>query len=383
MIYMRDCQNIRVNDITLRDSAYWTLHLARCSGVMIRGININTWTNFNNDGIDVDSCQNVIISDCNLNTEDDCISLKASWPSPLKNVVITNCLMKSTCGGVKIGTGSIGDFCNVSVTNCAIYDMDQPGLKLMSVDGGTVENFTFSNITMDNVAAPIFVRLGNRAYDFGMKDLKHPLPVAKVRNILFNNIRATITKNQICRRRACKPGLTMNMTGIPGHPIEGIVIQNLHVTIPGVGTLEDARRRDIPDPEGGYPNHDMFGVLPCYGLYVRHAKGIVCRDIRFEVEGQDMRSAVLCDDVEDLEITGLRAPVLGSEPLIRLVHTRDALISGCRPTGQIATFLRVEGERSAGIGVTGNDLRGTGQTVATADGATEHSVQQAGNLTAA
>jgi hypothetical protein len=387
MIYMRDCKNIRLHDITLRDSAFWTCHLAKCSDVMIHGITIDSWTNFNNDGIDVDSCQNVIISDCNLNTEDDCISLKAAWPGvPLKNVVIDNCMMKSTCGAVKIGTASIGDFLNVSVTNCAVYDMDQPPLKLMSVDGGALENFTFSNITMDNVAAPIFVRLGNRAYDFGLKDLKKPLPVAKVRNILFNNIRATITKNQICRRRACKPELTMNMTGIPGHPIEGVVIQNLHVTIPGVGTLDEARRRDIPDPvdsyPGGYPNEFMFGVLPCYGMFVRHAKGIVLRDIRFEVDGQDMRSAVLCDDVEDLEISGLRAPVLGSEPLIRLVHTRDAFISGCRPTGNIANFLRVEGDRSAGIGLTGNDLRGVAKAISVAGGAIDRSVQQAGNLTA-
>lgn len=394
LVYMRGCKNVRLLDVTLFESAYWVANFVLCSNLMVRGITIDSWVAGNNDGLDVDSCDDVLISDCRIITEDDCIALKSAFPVPCRNVVITNCILKSTCGAVKFGTASVGGFKNITVSNCAVYDTEEPALKVLTADGGPLEDVTFSNIAMHNVSAPLWVRLANRGHEFGLKDLPQPRPVGMVRNILFNNILATISKAEIARNRPSKPQITISASGMPGHPIEGIVIDNLHVTFPGVGTLAEAKRsvEDIPDATAveaqglgtvrlrGYPSHDNWGVLPCYGLYVRHARGVALRNIRFAVDGQDWRSFLLCHDVDDLEVTGLTAPVTGDEPLIRLYQTRNALISGCRPIGSLTAFVRLEGQENAEVGLIGNDFRRVKKVCEFIAGAEPNCVDLAGNL---
>jgi hypothetical protein len=171
----------------------------------------------------------------------------------------------------------------------------------------------------------------------------------------------------------------MGIAGLPGHPVENVVLENIHVTYPGGGTLEEARRADIPERESAYPENTTFGVLPAYGFYMRHAKGITLCDVRLELEKPDLRPALMCDDVEDLELMGFKAPMFGDEPLIRLRQTRVALIQNSRPLSEAANFLRVEGDQSRDVALLSNDLRRVGKIAEKADGFTSV-IAMEGNL---
>lgn len=123
----------------------------------------------------------------------------------------------------------------------------------------------------------------------------------------------------------------------------------------------------------------MFGVLPAYGMYIRHAAGITIKDLRLELEEPDYRPALIDDDVEGLEVTGLRAGLAGGEPLIRLRGTRRVLIQNCRPSAEVAAFVAIHDGKSSDIALAGNDLRKAHAAVVPGDGFSQKAVQ-AGNL---
>jgi hypothetical protein len=162
----------------------------------------------------------------------------------------------------------------------------------------------------------------------------------------------------------------LNITGLPGHPIEGIMLSDIHITYSGGGTASEAARRDIPEMESYYPEYHMFGTLPAYGLYVRHASGIILRNVTFDHERPDLRSAMVFDDVEGIELDGVRAEGgADNAALVRFNNVRDAYIHGCRPLNKIGTFLRVEGTGSSGILLQNNDLRKVTLPIKFANGA--------------
>ena len=167
----------------------------------------------------------------------------------------------------------------------------------------------------------------------------------------------------------------MNITGLPGHPVEGVTFSNVHVTYAGGGTAEEAARRDVPEMKDHYPEYHMFGTLPAYGLYVRHAQGLTLDNVTFDLDQPDLRPALVCDDVADLELSNVRAQGNSeAEALIRLQQVRGAFVHGCRPLNEVTAFLRVEGEASGDILLAANDLRRAKSVAHTADGAREDAV---------
>ena len=114
------CRNVWVSDVALRDSPMWVQHYLGCENVSIRGVEVRSRVNLNNDGIDIDSCERVRISDCDVWTGDDSIVLKSTTARPCKDVVITNCILSSLCNALKMGTESNGGFENTAISNCTI-----------------------------------------------------------------------------------------------------------------------------------------------------------------------------------------------------------------------------------------------------------------------
>jgi hypothetical protein len=375
LLFLKGCQNVRITDVTLCDSGCWTAHFALCDKVFVQGICVYSSFFYNEDGILLDSCQDSFVSGCFVDTSDDAIVVKASFPRVCKNIAITNCVLTTTCAAIKFGTQSLGGFQNVSISNCACYECPLGGLKFLTVDGGELEDITVSNISMHNVSAPITIVLGNRGQDYGFKKVERPGSVARLRNVVVSGIRATVAS----RNDRWRTGNTCLIAGIPGHPVEGVMIDNVYMTYPGSGTLAEAQRSDVPEQEKAYPENTMFGVLPAYGFYLRHAKGVALHNVRLELEKPDLRPALICDDVEDLELTGFKAPGNGDEPLIRLRNTRGAVIQNCRTLGSVESFLRVEGATSADIALLANDLRRVRNVALKADGFIGN-IAQAGNL---
>jgi len=258
-----------------------------------------------------------------------------------------------------MGTETGGGFQNVTVTNCAIcsprysevtYGKQRglAGLALEIVDGGTLDRIAISNITIKGVTVPIFMRLGNRARIYG-KDGEKP-PVGKFRNVALNNIIAT----------DCSP-VGCSITGLPGHPVENIQITNVNLGFDGGGTIEDSARQ-IPENPTKYPESTMFGTLPAYGFYCRHARNLKFQNVRLAASAPDLRSAMVFDDVHNAAIDALDALFAAkAAAMIRLTNSTDTIIRNCRPTSDTKLFLDLEGSDTKDIALIANDLSKTRQ----------------------
>lgn len=198
----------------------------------------------------------------------------------------------------------------------------------------------------------LFIRLGNRGRPY-----REDNPgVGTLRNIQISNVQTTRVGDWI--ERPGKRVIGCSITGLPGHPVENVTLDNIRIQFKGGGTLEDAAR-EIPERPDAYPSCRMFGTLPAYGFFVRHVRNIRFRNVDLTFAHNDHRPALICDDVTDVEITGFdaqRTPDT-AHGLIWLRQTRDAWIHGCRLTRPTQTFLRVDGDKSTGISLNGNDLR--------------------------
>jgi polygalacturonase len=266
----------------------------------------------NRDGLDIDCCRNVRVSNCTVNTPwDDAIVLKASYGlgyfKDTENVTITNCTVSGydqgtvadgscqrdepqapdhgfTCGRIKFGTESSGGFKNITISNC-VFDHCR-GLALETVDGGNLEDITISNITMrDIVNAPFFLRLGAR--------MRSPegTPVGKMRRISINNINVFNADSRYASI----------ISGIPGHAVEDVTFGNIRIRYKG-GYGKDAAALLPPENEKLYPEPWMFGTIPASAFYIRHARNIRFHNLEVDFEQPDFRPGFVLDDAQDIEI---------------------------------------------------------------------------------
>ena len=337
------CSNVMVKNITIRNSPMWVQHYLACDNVVIDGVTVNSVVNNNNDGINIDSCQKMRISNCNIRSGDDAIVFKSTSDRPCKDVTVTNCVISTNCNAFKTGTESNGGFENITISNCTVYDTRLSGIALELVDGGKLDKVTLSNINMNNVGSAIFVRLGNRARPF-KKDQPKPA-MGSMQNIIISNIHAT-----------CVDNIGGSITGLPGHLVQNITLQNILIKYKGGGTAEQALA-DIPEKPESYPEYGMFGTLPAYGLFCRHVKNLKMHNIQLEFENDDLRPALIFDDVNDLDLFSFDAQ---STPdtlaLVWLKNVNGAFIHGCRPRKTDTTFLKVSGDKSKDITLMNNDF---------------------------
>ena len=290
MIRLISSKRVTVTGVAIKDSPMWVQHYMACEDVAIRGITVHSRVNANNDGIDIDGCDRVRISDCDISSGDDAIVIKSTLLRPAKNVVVTNCVLSTHCNALKLGTESNGGFENIAVSNCTIYDTRLSGIAIECVDGGLLERVQFSNITMNAVGAPIFIRLGDRARPFEVDGPKQP--AGKLRRIMIRDIEAVRASTNGCA-----------IAGLPGHPLEDITFDNVRLEFVG-GGKPTHKHGEVPENADKYPEHHMFGTLPAYGFYLRHARRVQMRNVQARTATPDERPAMLTDDVEHLQVLG-------------------------------------------------------------------------------
>ena len=313
MIRFIQCRNVTVKDVTIRNSPMWVQHYLACDDVHISGITVRSVVNANNDGINIDSCHRVIISDCNIRSGDDAIVLKSTSARLCRNVTVSNCVLSTRCNALKMGTESNGGFENIVITGCSIYDTRLAGIALEIVDGGTMDGIVVSNITMNKIGAPIFLRLGNRARPF-KKDMAKP-GIGIMRNITISNIEATGANATGCA-----------ISGLPEAKIENVTLSNIRLSFEGGGTKQDAGRA-VPEKPEAYPEYSMFGRLPAYGFYCRHVKGLKLLNVQLQLAKSDQRHGIVFEDVEDALIDGLVAPrSAGANSIVRLTGVKKVFI---------------------------------------------------------
>ena len=299
LMRMVNCDQLTFSGVTYKRPAFWGLYLVDCRNIHFNAVTVRFRNNgYNNDGLDLDGCENVLIENCDIDSGDDAICLK-STKNPCRNIVVRGCRVSSNTAPLKFGTSSRGGFIDVSVTNCYFYNSPMGAIKLELVDGGRLENVDISRIVMENVGNPIFIRLGNRGRTYtkrtGQKDNADAepegAPVGTLRNVRIRDLVAEVTGDDKSRS-----GPIM-ITGIPGHCVEDVVLENIKISYPGGGTKEDAERV-VPEDVTRYPEQFFFGVLPAWGAYIRHARNIEFVDVELKTRMTDARQKIYMEDVE-------------------------------------------------------------------------------------
>ncbi|MEJ2702640.1 MAG: glycosyl hydrolase family 28 protein [Sedimentisphaerales bacterium] len=329
-IYLEGCSDVLIEGIHLRNAGSWMEHYRQCDRLTIRDVTVFNHVSYNNDGLNIDSCRDVTISGCRVDSDDDGVVLKSLSLTPCENVTISDCIISSHCNSIKMGTESGGGFQNVTVTNCTIcspryskviYGRQRglAGVALEIVDGGALDRVTVSNLTIKGVTVPIFMRLGNRARVYEKNQAKPG--IGNFRNVIVSDVIATD-----CSAVGC------SITGLPGHAIENVTLSNIQLGFEGGGAKE-AASRSIAERPTAYPESTMFGTLPAYGFFCRHVKGLRFQNLRFQTAAPDYRHAIVFDDVNDAVLDGLDAPLTdGAAEMVRSTNSRRIVIH--RDNGQ-------------------------------------------------
>ena len=364
IIHLRGCENVAVRDVTLYNSASWVQSYQSCKNLLIDGITVDSRENQdiereryadvpgrNTDGLDLVDCEQVRISNCYINSGDDAICLKSFSPNEAcRDITISNCVVSSNASGIKIGTETSGRFEDITVQNCVVYDTRNDAIGVMSVDGARIERISISNVSMRNIkGSAIFLRLGNRNRTYRDSASVNP---PHLKDIIIDNVQGT---------QSAENGVVI--AGLQNIPVENVVLSNINLAFEGGGKASTSRR-EIPENEPAYPKGSMFGPLPAYGFYVRHAKNITLTNVQLRFLQEDKRPALIADDVEQLDITGLDAQAsLQAPELIRLIDVRAAVISDSRARSPVSVFLSVYGDQSASVVMRNNNTKNAQQRV--------------------
>ncbi len=327
-ISLKNCHNVTLRDFAILHGGHFGILATGVDNFTIDNLRIDT----NRDGIDIDCCRNVHVSNCSVNSPwDDGICLKSSYglgfARSTDNVTITNCYVTGgyeegtlldasykrigpdyhapRTGRIKFGTESNGGFRNVAVSNCVIENCR--GLALESVDGALLEDVSISNITMrDIVDVPLFIRLGRR--------MRGPdgASVGQIRRINISNV---VVSNCASRQASI-------ITGVPGHSIQDLRLSNILVLHEGGGTKEDAALRPA-EIENDYPEPNRFGPMPAHGFFLRHVENINMRDVEVRYLNEDLRPGIVLEDVARADFTHVRIQHAKEVPAFVLRNVSD------------------------------------------------------------
>jgi polygalacturonase len=357
-IALKLCRNVTLRDVSISNAGHFGLLAAGVDNLTVDNVAIDT----NRDGIDIDGCRNVRISNSSINSpNDDAITLKGTHtlgaPRVSENITITNCLVSGyeigslldgtykrtvrqapdrdgPTGRIKIGTESEGDFRNIAISNI-VFDTSR-GLALESVDGSHIEDVTVSNITMRDVSnAPIFIRLGSR--------MRAPegTAVGAIRRIRISNVTAY----------NADPRYASIISGIAGHEVEDVTLSDIRLLYRGGLTLDDVAKQpanivntfffrggggvpprqpyETPEREKEYPEPSMFGLVPAYGFFIRHAKGVDLNDVGVNYMKEDGRPAFVFDQVEGVALENCKAAKSGGGTQAVLLHAKNVSAHHC------------------------------------------------------
>lgn len=289
--------DITLRDITLKNSGCWMQHYLACDRVKIDGIKVFNRNNYNNDALDLDGCHEVVVSNMLADSDDDAITLKSTSPRLCENIRIADCVVSSHCNAIKLGTETNGGFRNINISGIVVkpsYDQKEKffgqwigssAISLEIVDGGVLENVNVSDITIEGTESPIFVRLANRAR--GYKEGVPVTKVGKINGIHLSNIQIRNAGSMGC-----------SITGIPGHEVENVWLDNITIHHKGGVTAADMAKinESIKDEkEKEYPESTMWGNLPAKGFFVRHARNIKFNNIEVITEQPDVREVIVKD----------------------------------------------------------------------------------------
>lgn len=325
-IALKNCHNVLLRDFSILMGGHFGILLTGVDNVVIDALTIDT----NRDGMDIDCCRNVRVSNCAVNSPwDDGICPKSSfalgYARSTENVTISNCYVTGkfvfgtmldgtwklgnyekvhkAVGRIKCGTESNGGFKNITISNCILDGCR--GIALESVDGAQLEDIAITNITLrDVVHSPFFLRLGTRMR--GPADAKP----GTLRRILISNV---VSHGAVAEF----PSI---IAGVENLPIEDVKLSDLYLHSRGGGSPEWAALQP-PENDKGYPDAHMFGTLPASGFFIRHARNLEITNVEIRTEAPDARAAIWGSDVDGLDV--FRLKIAKDTPAFNLTNVRD------------------------------------------------------------
>lgn len=326
-ISLKNCHNVILRDFQILEGGWFGILATGVDNLIIDGLTIDT----NRDGMDIDCCQNVRISNCAVNSPwDDAIvpksSLALGYERPCKNITITSCFVTGAyklgsmldgtwikwaaedrvprMGRIKFGTESNGGFVNTVISDC-IFEGCR-GLAIESVDGALLEDLVISNITMRDInSSPLFIRLGSR-----LRGPAKSTQTGAIRRVRINNI---VIYNS-------SPEHGCIISGIPNFLIEDVSISNVYLGHQG------GKKQIVLTPaedESEYPEPNMFGPMPSQAFFIRHARNIDLSDIQVVAGDPDSRPSFILNDVDVVNFFRIRTNEPLGVPKFVLVNVRN------------------------------------------------------------
>jgi polygalacturonase len=332
------CEGVIIKGVSLLYAAAWTSHYFHCRNVRIEKVRILSKGVAHNDGIDIDGSQDVKIKDCDIESGDDALCFKTtSSKMPCSNIEVKGMRLKSNQGAIKMGTESMAAFENIKISDCYIYNTNNGGIKLLTVDGAHLRNIEISDITMVEVKTPILLRLGSRLSVF-RKDSDVQQETGSFSNVTIKNVKAKATDSA-----QLKPASGILITGVPGHYITGVKLENIDVKLAGGGSVADSRVI-VPEAIDKYPEVKTFGpTIPAFGLWARHVKNLDLKNICFHIKANDVRPAIVIEDGQNISVTKCQLPAgNGAECVIRLENVDGAEIKNNAIQGKAYLLVKLE-----------------------------------------
>lgn len=320
-LHFVNCRNVSVEGLRLRNSAFWMQRYLNCEGLTLRGLTVwNHAETRNNDGCDIDGCRDVVVSDCRIDSTDDALCLKSEGAQICENIAITNCVLSSFASPLKFGTGSVGGFRQIAVSNLVIRPSQCPdchhvfnamgglsGIDIGCVDGGFFEQVTISNIAMRGVETVIFMKLGER---LNTNLHRGPFPGSPeatpghLRHVKISHITADDAGPYPCI-----------IVGYEGNPIQDISLTDVTIQMGHAAVEQPAWELDL-GPKVYPVNRNIGSLMPAYGLYAAHVTGLRLRDLVLRPATGDPRPAIGLQNTHSVRMEGLDLLSQNHEPIV-------------------------------------------------------------------
>ncbi|MDR3405754.1 MAG: glycosyl hydrolase family 28 protein [Chthoniobacter sp.] len=342
LLELMDCQGVTVRGITLKNSSCWVQTYLNCEDVTLDHVTVRSTAYWNNDGLDLVDCRRARVTHCDIDCADDGICLKSGEGHACEDIVVEDCAVRSSASAFKLGTSSRGGFKHIRAHGLRIHDTFRSAIALESVDGAAMEDVEVSDVQAKNTGAAIFIRLGNR----------HGV-VGSVRDVRISDVTVEIPATAPDAGyplagpavRAAHNLFPSSITGLPGHRVAGVSLKNITITTAGGGRREVAEvplenLAAVPEQEDRYPEFSMFGELPAWGFYVRHAEGITFDNVAIRATAKDFRAAMVFDDVGNLQLNSVIMAPAGDNPMIVLRGAERWKVNGTIPPAGTKEFIR-------------------------------------------
>ena len=344
LVWLKRCKDVRITGLSLLHSPSWTISSYATERIVIDGVYIYTslkeavWA----DGIDLDGCKDVHISNSTIETGDDCIIFISSnvWgPAlPCENITVTNCRLSSASAGIKFSEGNWVGIRKVVVDNTVMTNVNR-GFVFSVTEGGYVTDVVLSNLVIEcnrfdwfwaGDAQPFYFRITRKSEWMGQTPTVDEPPAGSIQNVMIQNV--------IARGKG-----TSIINGHPDSWLDGLRLENIRLFL-------------TSDPDAPFDS-------AVHAMKYRYAKNLTVKDLEVVWEKPALKqweSALYFEDVNGLELddfTGRQAWLGQDTPTVVFDKVTDAMVRNSRAVQGTTVFLKIQGAGSHNICLFGNDLR--------------------------